>query len=110
MPRSFKWSLSFRLSHQNPVHVSPLSHVCHMPCQPHSSWLDLPNDIWQWVQIMKLPTVQLSPLSCYFIPLRSKYSPQQSVLKHLAYALLLMWETKSHTHTKQLVELWFCIF
>jgi hypothetical protein len=22
----------------------------------------------------------------------------------------LMWETKFHTHTKQLVELWFCIF
>jgi hypothetical protein len=24
---SFKWSLSFGLSHQNPIHVSPLSHV-----------------------------------------------------------------------------------
>jgi hypothetical protein len=25
-------------------------------------------------------------------------------------ALPLMWETKFHTHTKQLAELWFCIF
>jgi hypothetical protein len=26
------------------------------------------------------------------------------------YVLPLMWETKFHTHTKQLAELWFCIF
>jgi hypothetical protein len=26
--------------------------------------------------------VQLPPLSCYFIPLRSKYSSQHPVLKH----------------------------
>jgi hypothetical protein len=26
------------------------------------------------------------------------------------YALPLVWETKFHTHTKQLVELWFCIY
>jgi hypothetical protein len=26
--------------------------------------------------------VQLPPFSCYFIPLRSKYSPEISVLKH----------------------------
>jgi hypothetical protein len=32
--------------------------------------------------IMKLPTVQLSPFSRYFIPLRSKYSPQHPVPKH----------------------------
>jgi hypothetical protein len=69
MPWSSKWSLSFGLSHQNPVHVSPLSHACHMPRPPHSPSFDLPNNIWRWVQIMKLPTVQLSPFSRYFIPL-----------------------------------------
>jgi hypothetical protein len=31
------------------------------------------------VQIMKLPIVQLSPFSRYFVPLRSKYSPQHPV-------------------------------
>jgi hypothetical protein len=25
-----------------------------MPHPPHSLWIDLPNDIWGWVQIMKL--------------------------------------------------------
>jgi hypothetical protein len=56
-PWSSDWAFSFELSHQNPVHVSPLSHACHTPCPPHSPWFDLPNNIRWWVQIMKLPTV-----------------------------------------------------
>jgi hypothetical protein len=52
-----------------------------MPRRPHSPSFVLPNNIWWWVQIMKLPTVQLSPFSRYFIPLRSKFSPQHPVLK-----------------------------
>jgi hypothetical protein len=35
MPPSSKWSLSFGLSHQNFVQVSPLSYARHMPCPPH---------------------------------------------------------------------------
>jgi hypothetical protein len=31
---------------------------------------------------MKLPILQLSPFSRYFIPLRLKYSPQHPVLRH----------------------------
>jgi hypothetical protein len=42
-----------------------------MPCPPHSPWFDLPNNIWWWVEIMKLPIVQLSPFFSYFIPLGS---------------------------------------
>jgi hypothetical protein len=57
--RSSEWSLSFRLSNQNLVHLSFLSHACHMPHPSHSPWIDLSNDIWGWVQIMKLLTVQL---------------------------------------------------
>jgi hypothetical protein len=49
MLQSFKWSLSFGLSHQNLVNFSPLSHACHMPCSPHSPWFDLRNNIWWWV-------------------------------------------------------------
>jgi hypothetical protein len=52
-----------------------------MPRTPHSPWFDLPNNIWWSVKIMKLPIMQLSPLSRYFIPLRSKYSPQYPILK-----------------------------
>ena len=32
-----QWSLSLRFPHWNPVHTSPLSHTCHMPCPSHSS-------------------------------------------------------------------------
>jgi hypothetical protein len=42
-----------------------------MPCPYHSPWFDLPNDVWGWVQIMKLPVVQLSLISRFFIPVRS---------------------------------------
>jgi hypothetical protein len=64
-PWSSQWSPSFGLSHQNLAHFSLLSHACHMSRPPHSPWLDLPNDIWGWVQIIKLLIVQLHPFS-YF--------------------------------------------
>jgi hypothetical protein len=46
--------------------------------------------------------VELSPFSRQSIPLRSKYSPQNPVLKH---PLPLLRETTFHIHTKQLAEL-----
>jgi putative component of membrane protein insertase Oxa1/YidC/SpoIIIJ protein YidD len=80
--RSSEWSLSFGLSHQNLLHFSLLSHSCHMSRPPHPPRLELSSDVWRWVQTMKVLIVQLPPFSCYFIPLTSKYSPQNSVLKH----------------------------
>jgi hypothetical protein len=35
--------------------------------------------------------MQFSPLSCHFIPLRTKYSPQHPVLKHPFAHLMLLW-------------------
>jgi hypothetical protein len=55
-PWSSKWSLSFGLSHQNLVHFSLLTHACSMSRQPHSPWLDLPSDIWEWVQVRHCAT------------------------------------------------------
>jgi hypothetical protein len=98
MPPSSKWSLSIRLSHQNLVHFSVLPRGCHMPCPPHSPWFYLPNGNWGQVQIMKLPTLQLPPFHCYFIPLRSKYSPKHLCQTPSAYALPLMWDQVSHPH------------
>jgi hypothetical protein len=37
-----------------------LSHACHMLCPPQCPRLDLTNDIWGCVQIMKLLIVHLS--------------------------------------------------
>jgi hypothetical protein len=50
------------------------AHACHMPRPPHSPWLDLPNDIWGWVQIMKFLVVQLPPFPWHLIPFRSLIS------------------------------------
>jgi hypothetical protein len=48
--------------------------------------------------------MQSSPAFCYFLPLRSKYSPQHPVFKYpQIYVLPLVWETKFHTHTKHCV-------
>jgi len=45
MPGSYKWSLSLRFPHQNPVYTSPLPHICYMPCPSHPSQLDHLNNI-----------------------------------------------------------------
>jgi hypothetical protein len=58
---SYKWSLSFWLSHQNLEHIPLLYHACHMSRPPHSPLFELPNDIWGWVQNMKLLIVQRPP-------------------------------------------------
>jgi hypothetical protein len=46
MPRSSEWSLSFRLSNQNFVHISHLPHACYMPCPTYPTWCDRPNGVW----------------------------------------------------------------
>jgi hypothetical protein len=51
-------------------------------CPAYLILLDVPTNIWGWVQNMKLLIVQLPPFSCYFIPLWSKYYPYDPVLKH----------------------------
>jgi hypothetical protein len=56
-------------------------YTCYMPSPSHSPWLD-PNNIWWAVQIMKLLIMKFSPLPCYLVPLRPKYSPQHRILRH----------------------------
>jgi hypothetical protein len=59
-------SPSLWLSQQNLSHYSFLSHACHSPCPPLSPWLNLPNDIWRWVQIMYQITYPFS--GAYVVP------------------------------------------
>ena len=94
-PGPYKWSLSLRFTHQNPIYTSPLLHTCYMTHPSHSSRFDHPNNIWWAVQIIKLLTMYFSspnpppvipsfdlastnheapqcaiffPFSCYFLP------------------------------------------
>jgi hypothetical protein len=69
-------SLSFWLSHQNPVCIHFRPHACCMLCPSHPPWIDYSNYIWWRVQVMKLLNMQVSPASLQFISLLSKYSPQ----------------------------------
>jgi hypothetical protein len=101
MSWSSKWSFSFWPSHRNLLHFSVLPNACHMARPPHSPWSDLPNDIWGWVQNMKLLIVQLPKLFLLFhSSLFQEFSLGPWSEKPSVYVLPLMWEPKFHTHTK----------
>jgi hypothetical protein len=59
-----------------------LSSPMRATCTAHLIRLDLPNDIWGWVQIIKFLIVNLILFSCHLISLWSKYSSHNPVLKH----------------------------
>ena len=81
-PGSSKCSLSIRFPHHNPVYAAHLPpYVLHAP--PITFFLfDRQNNIGWAVQFIKLLITYFSPMPCYPVPLRDKYSPQQPVLKH----------------------------
>jgi hypothetical protein len=54
-------------------------HTCYMPHPSHSRFYHPHNSVWG-IQIMKLFIMKLSPLPCYLVPLKSKYSSQQVTL------------------------------
>jgi hypothetical protein len=76
VPRSSQWTPSFRFSNQIIVWIFRPSYVCYTLRPSHPPWFHLPNNIWWSEQLMKLLIMQSSPVSCHFLPLRSKYSPQ----------------------------------
>jgi hypothetical protein len=58
------------------VCISYLSHAHYMSHPSHTPWFNHPMNMWWRVHIMKLLIMWVSPASCHFLPLRSKYSPQ----------------------------------
>jgi hypothetical protein len=68
-----------------------------MPSPSHPSLLGHSNYIWRRVQVMKLLITRFSQISRHFISLRSKYSPQHPVLKHLRSMFLPLCERPSFT-------------
>jgi hypothetical protein len=75
MPRSFKWSFSFRFPHYNPAFTSLLSHVHHNTPISSSLIHYPPNFLWG-VQIKMLFTKSFSTAPCYFLPLGFTCFPQ----------------------------------
>jgi hypothetical protein len=76
------WALTFRFPDQNFARISHLSHAPYIPRKSHSSWFDLLVTFDDEYKVTKLLITLLTPSSCHFLPLRSKYSPQRLVLKH----------------------------
>ena len=66
-PGPSKWSVSHIFLHQNPVYASPLTHSRYMPRPTHYSRFYHSNNIECGVQIIKLPIMWFSPLSCYLV-------------------------------------------
>ena len=79
---SYKWSLSLRFHHQNPM-CNPLRyHSCHMPRPFHFSWFDHPYNGWWGEQALKLVNVWSLPVSCCIFSLKPKYFSQHHILEH----------------------------
>jgi len=88
-------TLSLRVPHQYTVYASSLAHTRYMTHPSHSPRFDHPNNICRGLQIIKLLITQFSPLSCYLVPLRPKYSPQHPIPKHPQPTFFLQCERPS---------------
>jgi hypothetical protein len=68
------WSFSFSFSDQTCAFLFST-------IRAHSHWFYHLNNIWREVQIINLLIMQFSLVSCYFMPLKSKYFPQCRILE-----------------------------
>ena len=76
------------------------------PYVPHASnisfsWYDHRNSNWWRAEIVKIHSTQNNPAPCYFIPLRPRYLPRQSVLITMsAYVTTSITEATFYAHIK----------
>jgi len=90
-PTSFEWSVSLRLR----MHFSSVPYVLHAPPTNPYRFDHPSNNIFWSVKVLKLLIMQSSPVSCHFLPLRSKFCPQCPVLKHPESMSLSQYERPS---------------
>jgi hypothetical protein len=111
MPSSSQWSLTFGPPNQDPVNTSPLPHACYMSHPPHPPWFNHPNNIQWRIQVMKFIIIQFSSQSV-FLPFRSKYLLQHSVLKNPQSLFPKVRDQVSHPHstTDKITVLYILIF
>jgi hypothetical protein len=109
MPRSFEWSFSFGLSHQNFVHLPLLSHTT---CPGH---IILPYLIGLITSGDENKSRSSRRETFSILPLLHSseiqiFSPTPSAQTPSVYAISLTWEIKFHAYTLQLAQLWSCTF
>ena len=98
MPGTYKWSLSLRFPHQNPVCPSPLPPIC-ATCPTHLILLDMITQIIFGEEYTSLSSSLWSflHLSVNLSPLRPKYPPQHPILKHTEPVFPPQYERPSFT-------------
>jgi hypothetical protein len=80
-----------------------------MSRSPHPPWFNHSNNIRWRIQVMNFIIMQFSPRTV-FLPFRSKYPPQHTVLKNPQSVLFPKVRDQFRTHTAQPAKLQFCIF
>ena len=81
-PGSSKWSLSFRFTHQNTIYTSLLPHSATCPTHLILLYFITQSIFGEGYTSLSFSLCGFSPLPCYLVPLRPKYSPQYPILKH----------------------------
>jgi hypothetical protein len=93
----------------NPLYAPVLlPSACQMP-DPSSSWPYDPNNIWWGVQLMKLLTMQSSPVSSYVFPLIPPKSISTPTSHTLLYSSLCAKDRVSHPY-KRISDEYHCLF
>jgi hypothetical protein len=107
MPWSSQWSLPFWPPTQHPVNTSPLSYACHMSSPSNLPQFNHPNKI-------NNTSYEVIIMQCFtqsiFLPFRSKYPPQHSVLKKNQSIFLPQSERPSFTQVAKFYILIFRFF
>ena len=91
VPRAFRRALSFRISDQNSCCISHFYYECYMPDTSHTPWFDYNSSWWQhrsW-----------NCEVCNYLPCRSKYPPQHTVLTLYLWSSISATVSKFYTHT-----------
>jgi hypothetical protein len=99
-----KWSPPFRFSYHTFLRISHLSCACWMPRPSDYLWFDGPNNVWRREKIMT------SSLCDYFHPPVTSFVLVPNILLSAlffsempsTYVLLIIWEKKFYTQTKEL--------
>jgi len=87
-PGSSKWSLSLRFPHQNPVKTSPFPIRATYPAYFILLYFITRTILGEQYRSLSSSLCSFSPLPCYLVPLRPKYSLQHPIFKHPQPTLL----------------------
>jgi hypothetical protein len=84
MPRSSKWSLTFRFPHRNLAWICLLPHTCHIPRSFYPLWFDHPKNICGGggTTNHQAPHYVIYSILQYSLPLTPKCLPQHHILDH----------------------------